>query len=448
MSHISNRLSFFPSHLLLGLSMLFSVSVLFAAPGLTINQLTKIAIQNNKDLQAARYNIKQAQARLIQAGLWSNPSLNLNNSDDRLITNEGEYTRSAGFSQSFPISGRISRQKNLARVDIALALTEIRNAKRLLRGSVADAAFALFITDSRLKLLNGLLTINKKLVEVTQNRYQAAEVSELDTNTASLEYQRILQEKQLLQSIRIGQVALLNQLLGRSATAPLRLNQFTPEIKQLPVLSTLQNTAIKQRPDMQMLWLSAHRAQADQQLAKAERWADWNLGVTVQQSKQVIQGAPPQNPDRQLSFGLTIPFPLLNGNQGRILETGAAQTQALTKIQALKLVIETEIASNYTQLQALRNTLAETIQGPLKLSLRNVRLAREAYKNGQISLLGVLQIQRQQYDLQVAYLTMREKYIQVLVKFCTALSHDDSSNLCPYLSDKRNLNAPSKRRQS
>src|SRR5262245_22536250 len=107
-----------------------------ATPKLTLNELTHIAIQNNNDLKAAQYNISLAKARLTQAGLWPNPSLNLLNTDDKLLTNEGEYTRSAGFSQAFPLSGRIGKQKNVARVDVALARAEIRNAKRLLKGAV------------------------------------------------------------------------------------------------------------------------------------------------------------------------------------------------------------------------------------------------------------------------------------------------------------------------
>lgn len=405
-----------------------------AAPSLTLKQLTELALQNNKDLKAAQYTIELAKARLIQAGLWPNPSLNLANTDDRLLTNEGEYTRSAGFSQAFPISGRISRQKNIARVDVAIAMAEIRNAKRLLKAAVADNYYALLITSYRLELLTKLLSINRKLVQVTQNRFRAAEVSELDTNTASLEYQRILQEKQILESLRINQSAQLNQLLGRDAASPLLLNKSLPHFKSLAAdFSDLQILAIKQRPDMQMLWLNLNRAQADQQLARSTRWADWTLGLAVQQNKTFVTGGLPQNPDRALSVSLAVPLPLLNGNQGKIKEAGITGTQAMAKMRALKLVIQTEIASNYSQLLALDKALQKSRRSTIKLRSRNVNLARNAFKNGQISLLEVLQIQRQQNDLQTAYLNMLEKYVQSLVKLCTAIGSSSTTDLCPYL---------------
>ncbi|HDO7893215.1 TPA: TolC family protein, partial [Legionella pneumophila] len=97
---------------------------------LTLKQVTQMALCANRDLKAARLNVSIAQARLVQAGLWSNPSLNLNNNDDRIFNNEGEYSRTVGFTQAFPISGRIARQKKVARIDVAKAMVEIREAER------------------------------------------------------------------------------------------------------------------------------------------------------------------------------------------------------------------------------------------------------------------------------------------------------------------------------
>lgn len=415
-------------------SFIANTPIALATSGLTINQLNQLAIQNNNDLKAARYSIAVAKARLVQAGLWPNPSLNLNNTDDNLMTREGEYTRSAGFSQNFPISGRIGQQKNVARVDVAIAMAEIRDAKRKLKGAIAENFFSILITDFRLKQLSDLLAINKKLVRVTQNRFHAAEVSELDTNTAKLEYQRILQEKQILESLRISQTAQLNQLLGRLANSALELDKAIPKLGQLTTsLADAQTLALQQRPDMQILQLNLHRAQAEQQLARSSRWADWTVGVAYQQSKIFVEGGEPQKPDRALSLSLSIPFPLLNSNQGKVMEAGAVGTQTLSKMQALKLVIQTEVASNYAQLQALASALQLSHLRTEKLTFRNVKLARDAYKNGQVSFLEVLQIQRQQNDLQVAYLNMLEKYLQALAKFCTALGNCGNPSLCPYL---------------
>jgi outer membrane protein TolC len=110
------------------------------ADGLALRQLITQALSGNKDLQAARFATAQARARLVQAGVLPNPRLELTNKNDALFKNEGEYTASIGFSQQFPVAGRIARQKDVARVDIDLAVAEIKEAEWKLAGDVANGA--------------------------------------------------------------------------------------------------------------------------------------------------------------------------------------------------------------------------------------------------------------------------------------------------------------------
>jgi cobalt-zinc-cadmium efflux system outer membrane protein len=403
------------------------------ASELKLNQFIKIAIENNKDLQAAKYDISLAKGRLVQAGQWINPNLNLANTDDRLFRREGDYTRSIGFSQQFPIAGRIGQQKKVARVDVVIAIAEIKEAERKLAGEVANSFYGLLIAQRRLQQIKHLLPINQKLIRVTHNRLHAAEVSELDANTAKLEYQRLLQEKSVLESQQINQFAHLNELLGRPSSSPLLLDEKLPSLVQLPSLREIQKLALRNRADFQIAWLNLHRAQADIALARAERWSDWTVGLGIDQSKQVVEGAPPQNSNRALSLTLTIPLPLLNTNKGRILEAGAAEIKADAKIQAVQLFIETEVASSYQQVILLQSILKQSQSTSFSLSMRNIHLAQNAYSAGQISLFEVVQAQRQQNDLQMAYLDTLNQYLQALVKLCNSIGND-GAGMCSHLS--------------
>ncbi|EHL29689.1 TolC family protein [Legionella drancourtii] len=425
-------------YLVVGIMALMPVLV-YAKPPLGLKELAQLAIQHNKDLKAARFAIAIAEARLIQAGLWSNPTLNLNNNDDRLFNNEGEYTRSINFNQAFPISGRIAKQKTIARIDIVRAQAEVFEATRLLSAKVANAYYAVVVAENRMQQLNYLQSINQELVRVIHNRYHAAEISKLDDNSARIEYARIKQEKQLLKSQLISQYALLNQLIGQGPNTPLPVQKSIKIEKNIPPLGVLTQYALNHRPDRRSLFLTGQRAMADRRLAQSERFADWNVGVGVAQDKIVVEGAPPQQADRTLGISLSIPLPLLNRNQGRILETSATGTQAMMSIDALNLTIETEVASNYGQLNALKTSVVQTQGTSLRLGLENVTLAREAYQNGQVSFLNVLQVQRQQNEVQMAYLTTVGQYFQSYVALCTAIGAPHSSGFCSYLSPTKEV---------
>jgi cobalt-zinc-cadmium efflux system outer membrane protein len=386
------------------------------AAGMTRLQAIDIAVQNNKDLQAARYTVQQARARLLQAGLPPNPRLDVATRDDLIFRNQGEYAASIGVSQKFSVVGRIARQKDVARVDVALALAEIRQAELKLAGNVTSRFYRVLALNRQIEVRERLIDVDQKLALVTRNRFRAAEVSELDVNTAQLELQRLTQERALLLSQRITQLARLNQLLGRPATQALVLDDTLPASDSLPSLAEQQRQAWSLRPDLRFALLSADRAQANQALAHAQRWEDWTVGVGLEQGRQVIDGGPPQGASRALGLSLSIPLPLRNKNQGNIAEAAATEAQAYARIDALKLSIGNEVASAYAETERLQQTLAEYRGTMLALSARNVCLAQQGYDHGLIPVGDVVRIQRQQGELNIAYLNTLDQYLQALAR--------------------------------
>jgi hypothetical protein len=101
-----------------------------AAETMTLEGAVREALAGNPDLRAARQTIGMARGRLRQAGLWPNPELEFDGRDDFLFGGEGERGISGGFVQRFPISRRLGKARAVARVDIAMAEAELRDAER------------------------------------------------------------------------------------------------------------------------------------------------------------------------------------------------------------------------------------------------------------------------------------------------------------------------------
>ena len=396
----------------IGIALLCGHNQIANAAGMTLPQAIDIAVQSNKDLQAVRYSVEQARARLLQSGVAPNPRLDITAKNDRFFKNEGEYVAGIGISQQFSVAGRIGQQKEVARVDVALALAEIKQAELKLAGDVASRFYSILALNRQIEARERLIDVDQKLLLGTRNRFKAAEVSELDVNTAQLELQRLTQERALLLSQRITQMGQLNQLLGRSATQALELDDALPTSESLPSLADQQRQALSLRPDLRFAVLNADRAQANQALARAQRWEDWTVGVGLEQGHQVIDGAPPQGTGRTLGLSLSIPLPLRNKNQGNIAEAAATGTQAYARIEALKLSISNEVASAYAETERLQQALSDYQRNNLELSERNVRLVQQGYSQGLVPISDVVLIQRQQGELNISYLNALELYLQ------------------------------------
>jgi outer membrane protein, heavy metal efflux system len=390
------------------------------AEGLALRQAIATALTGNKDLQAARFVAAQARARLVQAGLLPNPRLELSNKNDVLFSNEGEYTTSIGFSQQFPVAGRIARQKDIARIDIDLALAEIREAEWKLAGEIANGFYAGLALNRQIDARNRLIEFDQTLLNAARRRFNAAEVSELDVNMAQLDLQRVSQERALLLGERTTQLEHLNQLLGRTAAQPLTLDDTLPSTETLPNLNELQRRALERRPDLRSAVLKAERARASTKLARAETWEDWSVSLGVERSRIAVTPLPPQPSSNALALSLSVPLPLLDQKQGRVAETIASASQANAQIAALRLSIGNEVASTVAEIKRLQQVMVEYQRTMLPTSERNVGFAQQGYGRGQVAIAEVVQAARQQSELNIAYLNTLNLYLQALAKLRTA----------------------------
>lgn len=368
------------------------------------------ALHANRDLQTAYFTIEQARARLVQAGLWPNPALDFSGAHDFAFANEGEYATTTGFEQRFPVAGRIGRAKDVARVDVALALAEVHDAARRLIGEVQSAFYEVLVLNAQIVERERLVDIAGRLVNVSEARAKLAEVSALDVNTARIERQRLELERNLLVAQQRARSAELNRLLGRTPEAPVTVTgEIVAPIKPLAG-ATLRSEALQHRPDLRQVSLQADRARAERELARAERWEDWTLGFGYDRDRQVVNGAPPQRADQLLGLRLTIPLPLLNQNQGRIAEAASLEAQAKSRASALELAVLTEVEAAYRRVEEIKQVVDGYRSKVIPLTDRNVALAQDAYRAGLTSVTQVVQVQRQQSELRTGYLDVLGQY--------------------------------------
>lgn len=391
------------------------------ASPLTLEQAIQTAVQNNKDLQTARYVVNIAKARLVQAGLSPNPRLSFSGYDATFTNESDEFELGIGFTQDFPVAGRIARQKDVAKVDVARAREEIRQAKLRLSLQVARVFYRILILDRQIRLRNQLMMVDQELLDASRNRFQVAEVSELDVNTAQLELERLYQERILLKTQRSQNTIRLKQLLGLTSDRLLTLDKTLPPAPALPTLVEEQRRALTLRPDLQSAQLAVERSRARIDLANSQRWEDWTAGLGVFSGQTVFPNGQSTGIDVGPSFGLTIPLPLWNKNQGRIAEAVATSRQASTRVQALALRIRNEVAGAYFGTVRLLRSVDRYRNGMLKLSDRNMLLAQQAYMSGQASILTAVQAQRQHGDQHIAYLNTLGQYLQALVSLHSAV---------------------------
>ncbi len=386
-----------------------------AAETMTIERVVQEALANNPDLEAARHAIEMARGRLRQAGLWPNPDLELDASDDFIFSAEGERGGSAGFAQRFPIARRLGRAKDVARVDIALAETELRDAERNLTGEVSRLVYRLVVLKRKAEVQDEVIQTAESLAEAAQRRFAVAETSEADVNLLRVEAGRLRQERVVLDIERRKAETSLAELLGRAPDAPVQVLADLDAQVPLGPRDQIISQALSRRADLMQRRLEADRGAAEERLAKAERWEDWTVGLAYQGDRAVFEppgsGAPlgtaRVQADQFVGLKLTIPLPLWNRNQGRIAEARASRSRAGSRLAAAELKAKREVETAFFEVGQLEDVVRTYREQILKLTDRNIKLVRQGYAEGLVGIAEVLQTQQQ-------YTTLRQSYYDAL----------------------------------
>ena len=427
---------------------------------LTLESAVKAALENNRDLAAARIAIRQAEGRLKQAGLWSNPEWETGYAPDTAFGNAGEYSFSTGFKQRFPITGRLAKAKAVARVDLALALAEVRDQERLLAGEVLGRSRELLVAQAKLKANDEIQSIIQKVIEVSEKRLKTAEVSAADVNAAKLELQKLTLAQAALLNQQETVSTTLNRLLGREPKTPLQISgtvsaefdtNSIAEISQQAIarrpdrqlaalgidragaeiklaraefdtnsIAEISQQAIARRPDRQLAALGIDRAGAEIKLARAEKWEDWTVGFDYSRGVSKFDAPIGTKTDNFLGVGVSIPLPFWNQNQGRVGEAQATQERAEAELSALDLRIKAETQTAEDQMRRLLGILRQYRDESIKLAEENITLLQKGYGDGLVNITAVIQAQQQLTDLRQSYFEALGEFEQALTDWQTA----------------------------
>ncbi|MBN8548239.1 MAG: TolC family protein [Deltaproteobacteria bacterium] len=386
------------------------------------------ALAQNQDLLAAKQLIAEAKGRFIQAGLLPNPELEWSYGSDRSFNNEGEYSISSGFRQAFPVTGRLIRARDVARVDVALAEAEVKNRERLLRAEVLGLYRALQVSDLKSRYLEALHKRLSDVLLVSERRFKVAEVSETDLNLERLELERLdFQREQLKREVTIQRIN-LNAIFAQPTESALTVSPWRTPQTSAKVLSENIDSALERRPDRALVSLRIDRASKEHRLARAERWEDWTIGFEYSRDKGVFSDPIGNKTDDFLGLSVSVPLPLWNQNEGKIAEAAAAEGRARGELLAFDIKTKAEIEGARRKVTSLLPVLErfETVSVPL--AEKSAHTVQKGYAEGLLSITDVLQSQRQLIELRSAQADSILEFAKALTELETALAYPETTS--------------------
>ncbi len=312
------------------------------------------ALKHNHNLKAVKIGIDAARARKMNAGILANPELSAEYGNDMAFKNEGEYAMKFEILQRFPLFGRLSKEKDVAQIDISLAEAEYENEVRILANEVEIAYIEIIQKKVEIDLKKSLLAELVKLEDEISVAFKNAEIS-------SLELVRIKGERvKLGVEILDDEVALESSINAFKILLELAPNSeidFSETLKELPISSLgYSHDVLESRPDWRMFDLASQSADAQVALEKAGRYEDIAVGVFYEFANE---GDVPIGNKKERALGVAVSIPLpFNTKTGTINEKLALRRQVEAKALAVENKIKNEIALYKYRAQRYSSILA------------------------------------------------------------------------------------------
>ena len=307
-------------------------------------------LKNNLYLLANHFNIDAAEAQVLQAKTWDNPTIGIEfnawtpNGEKKYFNIGSSGEKSGYIQQLIHIGGQRKYQINIAK----------SNTK------MAELDFSILMLDLKQQLRNSFFTIyfdNQSIIQIDK---QLASLKTLIDNYSVQEKKGNVSLKDLvrLQNIYLGlktnRSDLMNDIIDNKKTLEVLISDGknqevvpTPTKEELDLykkpisnnVDDLQKIAIQNRPDLQKAIKTIEANSWNLKLQKSLVIPDVTFGATYDQNGGAFTN--------QSDFTIGIPLPLWNRNKGNIRTAKAQVSQAEVQKKTQEVEVSSQVKSAY-----------------------------------------------------------------------------------------------------
>ncbi|UJJ32955.1 TolC family protein [Halopseudomonas maritima] len=365
-----------------------------AAESLTLEQAMALALEQNPALQAVNRNAGIAAGERRQAALLPNPELSWEMEDTRKRTS----TTTIQLSQSLELGGKRAARIDLADSEIGMAELASTQQRNQLRAEVIRAYYALAHAQRRVSLAEQAETLARRTAQAAERQVSTGKLAQIAQTRAEVELAsaRAL-ARRAEQAQRAADIA-LSSLVGRRVSVPEDVPLLPPppaESLRARLPSSLQ---------IQLAEQDVSRAEAAMGVVKADRIPDLTVSLGSQYSEETR--------DRVNVVGFSLPLPLFDRQQGRMLAAAERAEQARDLRREQQRRAEASLEQLLGSWQAADEEAQLYQREILPAAESAVDKAARGLEMGKLDLLDVLDAQRTLIDVRSRYLDALDTAVQ------------------------------------
>ncbi|WP_223606313.1 TolC family protein [Chryseobacterium sp. OSA05B] len=400
-------------NLIISISLLFPIA-LKAQEKETLNFSDYLNEVREKNLSyaAQKYNVSMAEASILTAGIFPDPQLEMETSDNGVSKKMG-YTIGTSLSWTLELG-----RKRKARIETAKNQAEYTKLllQDFLRNLVADASLG-YIEALKTKALvdvqkDSYLSM-QQLAQSDSIRYKLGAISQVTSKQSKLEASSLLNDLYMAESISRQAFSTLSVFLGTGLAEKNISGDFKAFSRDFNP-DDLVTEAFSNRTDLQASKQNINTATSLVKLEKANRVIDLGLSVGAEHNTWATNEIAPSPAVNAVKLGAGIPLKFSNHRNADLKIAEMGRMQAETEYKQIENSVRTEVTQAYQQYVATQKQLKQFDNGMLSEAKNILDGISYSYQRGESSILEVLNAQR-------TYNDVRQRYIETLAENAVAL---------------------------
>ena len=360
--------------------------------GLTLTEAVRAALENNPDLNASKFNLQIGAAALQQSKLFPNPEIEFEYEN----FDEPEKTLTVGYL--LEVGGKRNYRRSLAEAALNGITAELKAARVEIACDTAAAFVDLLVAQERLIIAREKAKLADQIQEIAAQRVLAGQVSPMEEISARIKQDGARLDVQKAESeTRIARTVLAVMWGGTENDVTKAVGRLE-ETEPLPTFESL-TAFLDNAPLIRTQNRQVEIAEENLSLEKRYRIPDLSLSAGMKKVGETD--------DTVYIVGLSLPIPLFDRNQADIARAAAELGRQQAGLFAQKNRLRAEIKAVFENMKTVHDQVLAVRTEILPSARKVLEAVKTGYREGEFSLLALLEAQQTFYEA-------KENYVQSL----------------------------------
>lgn len=377
----------------LGLNLAHSVEIELSTNRISLEQALQKALQGNAELKTYPYSIRAVDADLLSAKQRPLPSLSLSvenalGSGEFNSFDQSEITLTLG--QTLELGNKRQHRIALANAGKQQLIAEYEQKRLGVLVETSRRYYQLLRLQSLQRWLQQRITVEKQALSFALKRAEAGLSGQADVAKMQL---RLSRSEALRKQLK-GQAKLARKALAAMWAAQPSFVEAKGELGQLPTIPDRAYLleVLEKAPELLKQQSLQQVAEAQLQLARANRRADLDIGIGVRHLEQ--------SNDQALVLDVSMPLVLRSSNLGAVTKARVARELSAAQQEITRTTLQLSLLS-IQQTLVNHSQHANLLEASLLPQARALLAETEAgYRKGNYTILQWVDAQAELFDLQ------------------------------------------------